>query len=147
MCAQLSHRVYRHVVPFSLHVSALPLAGRASAGDRDAGAFHVGRRAEIEGGAGDRGAGEEFRGRAVVVGGGGVAGGQGFRSPMSRMLSFTRILSRDWRANNGSVLSPRSPVPTSCGGSTAAAAAGEQFVEVDLERGREAAEETRPSPS
>ncbi|CAI0414441.1 unnamed protein product [Linum tenue] len=77
MCAQLSHRVYRHVVPFSLNVFALPLAGRASAGDRDAGAFHVGRRAEIEGGVGDRSAGEEFRGRAVVVGGGGVSGESG----------------------------------------------------------------------
>ncbi|CAN0855702.1 RING-H2 finger protein ATL2 [Linum grandiflorum] len=58
---------------------------------------------------------------------------QGFRSPMSRMLSFTRILNREWRGNN----SPRSPIPTSCGG-TSASEEG-----MDLERGKE--EETRPS--
>ncbi|CAN1281197.1 RING-H2 finger protein ATL2 [Linum perenne] len=58
---------------------------------------------------------------------------QGFRSPMSRMLSFTRIL----RGNNSSNLSPRSPIPTSCGG-TSASEEG-----IDLERGKE--EETRAS--
>ncbi|CAI0466893.1 unnamed protein product [Linum tenue] len=73
---------------------------------------------------------------------------QGFRSPMSRMLSFTRILSRDWRANNGYVLSPHTPIPTSCGGSMAAAAASEDTVDCDLERGPESsAEETRPGSS
>ncbi|OAY27726.1 RING-H2 finger protein ATL2 [Manihot esculenta] len=53
-----------------------------------------------------------------------------YRSPMSRMLSFRRILSRERREN----MSPCAGNPTSCGGSVS---------ESDLERGRDEIQQTR----
>ncbi|KAJ9154523.1 hypothetical protein P3X46_027846 [Hevea brasiliensis] len=53
-----------------------------------------------------------------------------YRSPMSRMLSFTRILSRERRGN----LSPCAGNPTSWGGSVS---------ESDLERGRDEIQQTQ----